>query len=100
MHCESAFKWIAGCGSWRSLTSASTASCVALKVRDVCHGAQVATRAIVMQRKTQRPVQFEITQATRDAVQAWIRRAELEPDDFLFLSRLQMVFAGQARSGT
>jgi len=37
---------------------------VALKVRDVCHGDQVATRAIVMQHKTQRPVQFEITQAT------------------------------------
>ena len=27
---------------------------VALKVRDVCHGDQVATRAIVLQRKTQR----------------------------------------------
>ena len=31
---------------------------VALKVRDACHGDQVATRAIVMQHKTQRPVQF------------------------------------------
>ena len=61
---------------------------VALKVRDVCHGDQVATRAIVMQHKTQRPVQFEITQATRDAVQAWIGRPGLEPEDFLFPSRL------------
>ena len=34
---------------------------VALKVRDVWHGDQVATRAIVMQHKTQRPVQLEIT---------------------------------------
>ena len=42
---------------------------VALKVRDVCHGDQMATRSIVMQHKTQRPVQFEITQATRDALQ-------------------------------
>jgi len=41
---------------------------VALKARDVCHGEQVAARAIVMQQKTQRPVQFEITPATRDAV--------------------------------
>lgn len=41
---------------------------VALTVRDVCHGDQVATRAIVMQHKTQRPVQFEITTATRDAL--------------------------------
>lgn len=35
-------------------------------VRDVCHGDQVATRAIVMQHKTQRPAQFEITSATRN----------------------------------
>ena len=45
---------------------------VSLKVRDVCHGDQVASRAVVIQRKTQRPVQFEITSATRDAVQKWI----------------------------
>lgn len=37
---------------------------VALKVRDVCHGEPLATRAIVMQHKTKRPVQFEITAAT------------------------------------
>jgi integrase len=61
---------------------------VALKVRDVCHGDQVAARAIVMQLKTQRPVQFEITAATRDAVQAWIKQAGLKPEDFLFPSRL------------
>lgn len=38
---------------------------LSLKVRDVCHGDQVAARAIIMQQKTQRPVQFEITAATR-----------------------------------
>ena len=61
---------------------------VALKVRDVCHGDQVATRAIVLQRKTQRPVQFEITAAAREAIQAWIKHAELKSEDFLFPSRL------------
>jgi len=61
---------------------------VALKVRDICHGDQVASRAIVMQHKTQRPVQFEITPATRDAVQAWIKLAGLKADDYLFPSRL------------
>lgn len=61
---------------------------VALKVRDVCHGDQLAARAIVMQQKTKRPVQFEITQATRDALQAWIKQAKLKSDDFLFPSRL------------
>src|SRR5208283_147408 len=38
---------------------------VRLKVRDICHGDRVAARAIVMQQKTSRPVQFEITESTR-----------------------------------
>jgi len=61
---------------------------VGLKVRDICHGDQVATRATVMQQKTQRPVQFEITPATREAVQKWIKHAQLRSEDFLFPSRL------------
>ena len=40
---------------------------VALKVRDITHGAHVAARAIVQQHKTGRPVQFEITAAAREA---------------------------------
>jgi len=58
-----------------------------LRVRDVCHGEQISCRAMVMQRKTQRPVQFEITAPTREAVQAWIRQAKLESGDLLFPSR-------------
>ena len=61
---------------------------VGLKVRDVCHGDQVTSRAVVMQHKTQRPVQFEITPATRDAVQKWIKQSELKSEDFLFPSRI------------
>ena len=61
---------------------------VSLKVRDVCHGDQVASRAVVMQHKAQRPVQFEITPATRDAVQKWIKITVLKSDDFLFPSRI------------
>src|SRR5215471_19221356 len=53
---------------------------VSLRVRDVSHGDRVAARAIVMQQKTQRPVQFEITPPTREAVEAWIRLAGLKPD--------------------
>src|SRR5450755_3427979 len=41
---------------------------VKLRVRDIAHGACVARRAIVLQQKTQRPVQFEITEQTRIAV--------------------------------
>jgi site-specific recombinase XerC len=61
---------------------------VALKVRDVCHGEQVASRAVVVQHKTQRPVQFEITAAAREAVQKWIKVAGLKSDDFQFPSRI------------
>jgi len=61
---------------------------VKLRVRDVAHGERVAPRAIVMQQKTQRPVQFEITEQTREAVAKWIQRATLRPKDFLFPSRL------------
>src|SRR5947209_20501263 len=35
---------------------------VALRVHDVVQGSHVASRAIVMHKKTQRPVQFEITE--------------------------------------
>jgi hypothetical protein len=48
---------------------------VKLRVRDVCHSDRVASRAIVPQQKTQRPVQFEITASTREALEAWIRVA-------------------------
>ncbi len=62
---------------------------VRLRVRDICHGDRVATRAIVMQQKIAQPVQFEITPPTRDAVTAWIKEAELVNDDFLFPSRVR-----------
>ena len=61
---------------------------VGLHVRDVFQGSHVAPRAIVMQKKTQRPVQFEITEQTRDAVGAWIAAARLKPEQFLFPSRV------------
>jgi integrase len=62
---------------------------VRLRVRDVAHGERVAARATVMQQKTQRPVQFEITEQTRDAVAKWIDHTRLKPEDFLFPSRLR-----------
>ena len=61
---------------------------IKLRVRDIAHGDRVAARAIVMQQKTQRPVQFEITVQTREAVARWIERGNLKAEDFLFPSRL------------
>lgn len=57
-----------------------------LRVRDICHGDRIAARTIVMQQKTKRPVQFEITDQTKDAVAAWIKEKNLKSDDFLFPS--------------
>lgn len=62
---------------------------VKLRVRDVMHGERVAARTIVMQQKTERPVQFEITEQTRDTLAIWIRQRGLRSDDFLFPSRLR-----------
>jgi len=59
-----------------------------LRVRDVAHGPRIARRAIVLQRKTQRAVQFEITEQTRENLAAWIDHAGLKSDQYLFPSRL------------
>jgi hypothetical protein len=47
-----------------------------------------AKRAMVMQQKTQQPVQFEITDQTRASVMDWIKNAKLKSEDFLFPSRI------------
>src|ERR1700756_678036 len=61
---------------------------VKVRVRDVCHGGLVAARAMVMQQKTQRPVQFEITEQTRESLLVWIRSSGRHSDDYLFPSRI------------
>jgi len=61
---------------------------VRLKVSDVMHGRHVVSRAMVLQHKTQQPVRFELTEQTRDAVGAWIEYAALEPESYLFPSRV------------
>jgi hypothetical protein len=60
---------------------------VQLRIQDVCHGERLASRAIVMQQKTQQPVQFEITAATRVSISDWIAKAALKANSFLFPSR-------------
>jgi integrase len=61
---------------------------VSLRVHDVTRGNQVLPRAMVIQRKTQRPVQFELTEPTRAAVSACLEKSRLRGDQFLFPSRL------------
>lgn len=59
-----------------------------LRVRDIAHGEHVSSWAIVMQQKTQHPVQFEITEQTRTVLEAWMHQAHLRSEDFLFPTRL------------
>ena len=61
---------------------------VKLRLRDIAHGDHISARAIVMQQKTALPVQFEITQPTREAVSDWIKEAGLKSEDYLFPSRV------------
>ncbi|GAB1395135.1 tyrosine-type recombinase/integrase [Rhodocyclaceae bacterium] len=61
---------------------------VNLRVRDVTHGNQILPCAIVTQWKTQRPVQFELTEPTRTAVATWLDKARLRGDQYLFPSRI------------
>ena len=58
-----------------------------LRVGDIAHEHHVNSRTVVMQRKTRRPVQFEITEMSRDALQEWARVARLRSSDYLFPSR-------------
>ncbi len=58
-----------------------------LQVQDIRHGSHVAARATVMQQKTQRSVQFEITEKIRESLEAMIEARGLKAANFLFPSR-------------
>jgi integrase len=57
---------------------------VALKVEDIAPGGYTIARATVRQRKTGRPVKFELTDQTREAVDDYLRAAGKKPGEFLF----------------
>jgi integrase len=61
---------------------------VSLRVLDVAQGKAVLPRAMVMQHKPNRPVQFEVTEQTRQSVAAWIDKAHRASDQYLFPSRV------------
>ena len=56
---------------------------VKLNVREVCHGQTVASRTIVMQQKTQRPVQLEITVLGHAKLESTVRYLGIEVNDAL-----------------
>ena len=61
---------------------------VALKIRDIAHGKTIQSRAIIVQKKTGLPVQFELTENTRKSIQTLITHFKLSQNDYLFKSRI------------
>jgi integrase len=64
--------------------------CDVVKVRigDIVCGGRVRTRAIVVQQKTGRPVQFELLEAARTSILAWLEQRGGTLDDYAFPSRI------------
>ena len=60
---------------------------VALRVEDIAPSGYTVDRATVRQKKTGRPVRFELTEQTRQAVDDYIRGASTKPGEFLFTGR-------------
>jgi integrase len=60
---------------------------VALRVEDVAPSGYAVERATVRQRKTGRPVRFELTEQTRQAVDDYIKASGKKPGEFLFAGR-------------
>lgn len=61
---------------------------VQMRIGDLVSGGQVRTRAIVMQQKTGRPVQFELLPDARASLLAWLERWGGTVDDYVFPSRI------------
>ncbi len=54
---------------------------VQLRVSDLLSPSGVKRRVVILQRKTGRPVQFEVTEQTRRSIAAWLESKQLSSDD-------------------
>jgi site-specific recombinase XerC len=61
---------------------------VKMKIGSLVTGAEIRTRSMVIQQKTGRPVQFEITADVRASLLAWLERRGGTVDDYAFPSRI------------
>jgi integrase len=83
--------WSAARATWRCSTWPSTAlrgcDLVALRVDDVAPNGYAVDRANIRQRKTGRPVRFELTEVTRQALDEYLRMTGRKPGEYLFPGR-------------
>jgi integrase len=61
---------------------------VNVRFGDLVSGAQIRSRAIIIQPKTGRPVQFELLESARGSILAWLERRGGTIDEFAFPSRI------------
>ncbi len=61
---------------------------VKIKIGTLVTGPEIRSRAMVIQQKTGRPVQFEITADVRASLLAWLERRGGTVDDYAFPSRV------------
>ena len=61
---------------------------VKIKVSDISNSGVVSSRAMVLQQKTAQPVQFEITEGTRESITDWISASDASGAGYLFPSRI------------
>jgi site-specific recombinase XerC len=60
-----------------------------LRVSDLLSASGVKGRVMILQQKTGRPVQFEVTEQARRSIAAWIEAKQLGTHDWLFPSRMK-----------
>lgn len=58
-----------------------------MRIGDIVAGGRIRDRAVVVQQKTKRPVQFEIVEPARKTLLAWLERRGVTLNDFIFPSR-------------
>lgn len=61
---------------------------VKIRIGDLVSGGRVRTRAIVIQQKTGKPVQFELLEPARASILAWLECRGGTLDDYVFPSRI------------
>lgn len=59
-----------------------------LRIGDIVSGGQIRHRATVVQQKTGRPVQFELTETTRESVLKWLTLRGGSIEEYVFTRRL------------
>ena len=61
---------------------------VSLRINDIAVDGHIRDRATIIQHKTGRPVQFEITEQTRASLQDWLTMRPTDRGPFVFPSRV------------